>query len=377
MYVQLMTRISIVTLLLSNRVATTIGNNFFCQNNQQCTFLEYCPDKAILMKRNELPIHSFRQSICDYSALRPKVCCDVSSYSSRPLSPEQNIRSLLESKSNCECGKSLIKNNIDTFGTYPFLARIGFISKYTIYRSLPHQYGALQISILILFHLIVDLQKGNMKYPCSGTIINERTVITTASCALANSQIYKLYAVAIGEFNTETDPDCNPLFCGRNVQLYNISYIIKHPNYCADTFANNIALIHLEKPIHFEVTAQPVCLLPREIYVKAGSNTVLIGWGKLSNQKDLSTMQQELKMTLLPKQNCWDFLNQGYSVELCASGETEPCSAYNGSPLLYKYSDTYFLVGILSYGSNCDEKSNSPLVFVDVQKYARWLLENL
>lgn len=55
-------------------------------------------------------------------------------------------------------------------------------------------------------------------------------------------------------------------------------------------------------------------------------------------------MQQELKMTLLPKQNCWDFLNQGYSVELCASGETEPCSAYNGSPLLYKYSDTYFLV---------------------------------
>ncbi|KAL2716796.1 venom protease-like isoform X2 [Vespula squamosa] len=301
------------------------------------------------MKRNELPIRSFRQSICDYSGLRPKVCCDTLSYSPRPLLPEQNIRSLLESKSNYECGKSLIKNNIDIFGSYPFLARIGFI----------------------------NLQKGYMKYPCSGTIINERTVITTASCALANSQIYKLYAVAIGEFNTETDPDCNPLFCGHEIQHYNISYIIKHPNYCPDTFANNIALIRLEKPIHFEVTAQPICLLPRGIYIGAGSNTLLIGWGKLSNQKDTLTMQQELKMILLPKQNCLDFLNQGYSVELCASGETEPCSAYNGSPLLYKHSDTYFLIGILSYGSNCDEKSNLPLVFVDVQKYARWLLENL
>lgn len=88
-------------------------------------------------------------------------------------------------------------------------------------------------------------------------------------------------------------------------------------------------------------------------------------------------MQQELNMVLLPKQNCLDFLNEGYSVELCASGETEPCSAYNGSPLLYKYSDTYFLVGILSYGTNCDDKSNLPVVFVDVKKYTRWLLENL
>ncbi|XP_035729995.1 venom protease-like isoform X1 [Vespa mandarinia] len=314
---RLMIFISIVILLLSDKVTMT-SNTFFCRNNQQCTFLEYCPDKVILMKRNELSIHSLRQSICDYSGLRPKVCCDIS-YSPRSILPEQNIISLLESKSNNKCGKSLIKNNIDIFGSYPFLARIGFI----------------------------NLQTGHMKYPCSGTIINERAVITTASCALANSQIYKLYSVAVGEFNTETDPDCNPLFCGHKIQHYNISYIIKHPNYCPDTFANNIALIRLEKPIHFEVTAQPVCLLPKEIYIRTGSNAVLIGWGKLSNQKDLLTMQQELKMILLPKENCMDFSNQGYCVELCASGETEPCSAYNGSPLLYKYGDTYFLVNRL------------------------------
>lgn len=122
--------------------------------------------------------------------------------------------------------------------------------------------------------------------------------------------------------------------------------------------------------------AQPICLLPREAYIETGSNSILIGWGRLSNQKDVPTMQQELKMVLLPKQNCLDFMNQGFSVELCAMGQAEPCSGYNGSPLLYKYSDTYFLVAILSYGSNCNAKSNLPLVFVDIQKYARWLLEN-
>ncbi|XP_043502849.1 venom protease-like isoform X2 [Polistes fuscatus] len=344
-----MTCISIVTVFLLIQITISTGNTFFCQNNQQCTFLEYCPDIAIRMKRNEFPIHRFRQSICDYSGLRPKVCCDVISYPVNPILYEENIRSLLESRSYYKCGKSLIKNNINNFGSYPFLARIGFI----------------------------NLQTGHIKYPCSGTIISERAVVTTASCALANSQIYKLYVVTIGEFNTETDPDCNSLFCGHKVKHYNISYIIKHPNYCADNFENNIALIRLERPIRFEVTAQPVCLLPKEIYIRTGSNTVLIGWGRLSNQKDMLTMQQELNMVLLPKQNCLDFLNEGYSVELCASGETEPCSAYNGSPLLYKYSDTYFLVGILSYGTNCDDKSNLPVVFVDVKKYTRWLLENL
>ncbi|XP_015186796.1 PREDICTED: venom protease-like isoform X2 [Polistes dominula] len=341
--------ISIVIVFFLNQITISTGNTFFCQNNQQCTFLEYCPDIAMRMKRNEFPIYRFRQSICDYSGLRPKVCCDTISYPVNPTLYEENIRSLLESRSYYKCGKSLIKNNIDNFGSYPFLARIGFI----------------------------NLQTGHIKYPCSGTIISERAIVTTASCALANSQIYKLYVVTIGEFNTETDPDCNSLLCGYKVRHYNISYIIKHPNYCADNFENNIALIRLERPIHFEVTAQPVCLLPKEIYIRTGSNTVLIGWGRLSDQKDMLNIQQELKMVLLPKQNCLDFINEGYSVELCASGETEPCSAYNGSPLLYKYSDTYFLVGILSYGSNCDDKSNLPVVFVDVKKYTRWLLENL
>lgn len=93
------------------------------------------------------------------------------------------------------------------------------------------------------------------------------------------------YIVAIGEFDSKTDPDCNSLFCGHKVEYLNISYIVKHPNYRADNFENNIALIRLEKSITFKGTAQPVCLLPREIYIETVSNVILIGWGRLSNQK--------------------------------------------------------------------------------------------
>lgn len=313
-----MTFIPIVTPLLLDQIGFTSNDNALsCPQDKQCIFIEHCPDVSILVKRNEFPIHRLRQLTCGYSESRLKICCDVSSYSMiRPTLFEQNTRSLWTSKLNCKCGKSFIKNDIDIFGSYPFLARIGFI----------------------------NTQTGYIKYPCSGTIINERTVVTTASCALASSQTYKLHVVAIGEFDSETDPDCNPLFCGHKVELHNISYIVKHPNYREDNFANNIALIRLEKSINFKGMAQPICLLPREAYIETGSNSILIGWGRLSNQKDVPTMQQELKMVLLPKQNCLDFMNQGFSVELCAMGQAEPCSGYNGSPLLYKYSDTYFLV---------------------------------
>lgn len=56
------------------------------------------------------------------------------------------------------------------------------------------------------------------------------------------------------------------------------------------------------------------------------------------------TTQQSLQLKLVPKQQCSDYLNQGLSVELCATGSCEPCSGYSGSPMLYKYADTYFLV---------------------------------
>lgn len=52
----------------------------------------------------------------------------------------------------------------------------------------------------------------------------------------------------------------------------------------------------------YAVTAQPICLLPKEIYIRAGSNAVLIGWGSLSNQKGIKKKAQE-------SNNCLNIVN--------------------------------------------------------------------
>lgn len=120
-------------------------------------------------------------------------------------------------------------------------------------------------------------------------------------------------------------------------------------------------------------TVQPVCLLPRDKYVSVGTVGVLVGWGKLATQRANPNRQQCLGMRLVAMQECSGYIDQGFSVDLCAIGNDVPCSGYNGSPLLLKYGDTYYLLGLLSYGTSCDVRENFPSVFVDVQKYTRWI----
>ena len=40
--------------------------------------------------------------------------------------------------------------------------------------------------------LVADVNTGETKYPCTGTIIDARTIMTTATCALSSSDDYKL-----------------------------------------------------------------------------------------------------------------------------------------------------------------------------------------
>ncbi|XP_076287642.1 venom protease [Lasioglossum baleicum] len=317
-------------------------NSISCPEGRVCIFLENCPAIANLMNQNLLHIHRFRQAICGYDNVKVKVCCDSFSDSgiANPVFAPGDDSFFRRSNSILECGKSSVGyNNFNTLGAYPFVARIGFCGV-----------------------------TGETKYPCSGVIVNERTVLTTATCALTNNDEYRLNFALVGEFNAETDPECSS-------RKHNISYIIKHPHYQANTFANNIAMLRLREPIQYTETVQPICLPPKDM--NPTDDSVLVGWGKLSRQKIKSCQQQSFKMRIVSTQECSSYYTRGYSVEICAMGDEMPCSGYSGSPLLYKYGDTYYLLGILSYGSNCNSAADDyPSVFVDVQRYIRWILEN-
>ncbi|XP_031367833.1 chymotrypsin-like protease CTRL-1 isoform X2 [Apis dorsata] len=281
-------------------------NFITCPNDKVCIFIEHCSAILNLMNHNLLPIHRFRQAICGYENTRPKVCCNINDSNVNTFFTQTDDTFYARQSSSLKCDKSFVRGNVNTVGMFPFVARVGYKSN-----------------------------TGKITYSCNGVILNQRTILTTANCAIIKFNNYKLDSVIVGEFDTDTDSNCN-------VQKINISYVIKHPNYQAETFANNIAMLHLKESIQYTVTAQPICLLPKNNYIDVGINAILVGWGKFANRK----------------------------------GDEMPCSGYTGSPLLLKYGDSHFLLGILSYSSNCNVTTSFPSVFVNVQKYVIWILEN-
>ncbi|XP_044009406.1 phenoloxidase-activating enzyme 1-like [Aphidius gifuensis] len=258
--------------------------------------------------RMKIQVHRFRQAVCGYVGINPKVCCNS------PREMENFYPTNFDSKS--ECGKSLVKSNIVTIGSYPFIARIGFI----------------------------NLNNGIVNYTCTGTIINERTILTTASCALETHQDYILHSVLLGEFDTNTNPDCNIIFCAHCTKSYNVSFVIKHPNYNPQTLARNIALIRLDEAVSFTLTIQPICYSTRQL-ITVGSLSLLVGWGKASiDQDEITNEQRALPMELLPIGHCTEFVDKGINVEMCAIGQQVPCSNFNGSPLIRRDENAYELV---------------------------------
>lgn len=319
------------------------SQDLFCPQGKVCVSLSCCTEITTLLQRNQMPMHSFRQAVCGYSGSTTKVCCSRGCRSSTYTTQRAPSRP----RANILCGRSLVRSNIKTVGTYPFLARIGFINTLT----------------------------GETRYPCSGVIINDLTVLTTATCALTTLENYKLNSVLIGEYDTAANPDCNHLFCGHPAQKYNISYVVKHPNFYARNYENNMALIRLKTPIEFSVTAQPICLPASQDYLTDRTG-VLVGWGKMSDQRAKSSVQQAVEMFFLPSRDCVNRASAGMRIELCAQGRQEPCSGFSGSPLMQRYGDTYLLVGILSFGFECDSTSLSPSIFVNIQQNIRWITEN-
>ncbi|XP_051164671.1 chymotrypsin-like protease CTRL-1 [Leptopilina boulardi] len=324
---------------------TGIDHFFSCSANKKCVKLHNCPDLLDLMQQQALPVSRLRSLICGYTESSLKVCCD------RPEGLVDAISDLESSPYpvwNLQCGQSLIRSNVETLGSYPFAVLVSFVN--TVNRA--------------------------VIYPCVGTIINERTILTTATCALATYGNFQLHSVVVGEFDISMDPDCNALFCSHEARHYPISYVIKYPSFESDTYTNNIALLRLTTSIEFTVTAQPICLPPDQLIVNDGKIGTVIGWGKLSLQRDKPSIQQLLRMKLIPIQECSQYLNRGLSVEFCAKGEQEPCSGYSGAPFITREGDNYFLIGIVSHGSDCDAQTSAPTVFINIQKYIDWIRSN-
>ncbi|RVE69512.1 hypothetical protein OJAV_G00078630 [Oryzias javanicus] len=196
---------------------------------------------------------------------------------------------------------------------------------------------------------------------CSGVIIKENLVLTTAECASK----YSSFEVAVGKSRISSESSGKTLY----VKLVHL-----HPRYVEGRPENNLAVIELRDRISNQLIN--ACLPEKDFaenVLMAGELPAFTTGWKTSSQ---TVFQDQLTLKKLEYRQLNQCLGTYPNIMTNKMGCTAPpggagCSMSSGSPVVTMYRDVFFLTGILSQpeGAEC----SNGYIFQKVSRHLSWL----
>lgn len=206
---------------------------------------------------------------------------------------------------------------------------------------------------------------------CAGSVIADKWILTAAHC----EPIIDKYATA-GNLNLRSKERFN-LF----VKQTHI-----HPEYNAQTFSHDIALVELKYPIHFEnMEIKSIALLTPELVAEGaidpGVLGIAMGWGSLMENGKFSNslMLAELPIISHKVANSAEVYDGMVDFSMIAAGypkgEKDTCQGDSGGPFTVKGpTGQPILAGIISWGIGCG-RTNRYGVYSNVAIGYPWIMK--
>ena len=202
---------------------------------------------------------------------------------------------------------------------------------------------------------------------CGGAIVNERWIRTAAHCVdwLQN----KTEQIRVASGNNKLVSVINRTSVEQMFFHKSSGKPKKHDN--------DIALIKLAEPLHFDQNTKPIKLVESGYILHKGQPLFVSGWGATTEGGSGINELHHVSVPFVTNELCNDSLSYDGAVTdnmLCAgkaSGGKDSCQGDSGGPLMDLSNNDAIQVGVVSWGEGCAQSGKFG-VYVDGRRYANW-----